>query len=459
VDNEGGNDPSFQEGLQSLRRLVNIKLTDLSKTIELRKNDGFEAAKQEVLSNKGKQAMDDIRATVHTLKDQQRQVLNNQYKNVDQKSSNVLWYIILLSSVGFLILALLVGMIASLINKMREREQSLSAILDNAGDGIITSNEVIRSANQAAHKIFNYPAKSMVGKSMKSIFPNLDIFDKENAKGLKSRVIETIAKCGQGSKKVVEVAQNVISLLTKNLTVSVVKDLTGEKESERKTRDFYTMLAHEIRMPISSILSSLTTLKEGRAGALTLEGKQIVRVTHAEAERLQRLMNDFLDIKKIETGKLELKKEFVQSNDLIKSALVSLDIYAEQHQVKLIIKPALNSEIFCDKERIKQVLINLISNAIRFSPQGGEVILKFNKTQNDHFRFSITDKGPGIASENIPKLFGLFEQTDLAERTRRGGTGLGLAISKALVEKHGGNVGVESEIGKGSTFWFELPKS
>ncbi len=175
-----------------------------------------------------------------------------------------------------------------------------------------------------------------------------------------------------------------------------------------------------------------------------------------ECDRLVRLINDILDIRKIEAGKLELKLEGLKSGDFIEQTLEHLNSLAFEHKVTLRADTATNMEINADKDRLTQILTNLISNAIKFSPEEGEVLVRVAR-DNDNLRFSVMDRGVGISIANQQKLFRLFQQVDSTDSRPKGGTGLGLAISKALVEQHGGRIGVDSQEGEGSTFWFTIP--
>jgi len=236
-------------------------------------------------------------------------------------------------------------------------------------------------------------------------------------------------------------------------------DISERKEAERRVSEFYSSVSHELRTPLTSIRGSLSLMEGGRAGQLPPRAVQLIKIARAESERLVRLINDILDIKKIEAGKLELRLSQTKPSDLIDKCLSTLKPVADSAEVSFVREILVDDAISCDIDRCLQVLTNLVSNAIKYSNEGQSIIVKTTRSSEQLIRFSVTDHGIGIAQNQLHKLFGLFQQVDSSDsRSQQGGTGLGLAISKAIVEEHGGNIGVYTEIGEGATFWFELPE-
>lgn len=159
----------------------------------------------------------------------------------------------------------------------------------------------------------------------------------------------------------------------------------------------------------------------------------------------------------MESGQLELHKTQIEPQKLVSSTIDAIAGMAAEANVTLKSAIGTKCRIFGDNERLMQVLTNLISNAIKFSPEGSQVTVTAETRPNDMLRFCVSDNGPGIQADQMHKLFGKFKQLDSSDTRRKGGTGLGLAISKSIVEQHDGKIGVESEVGKGSRFWFDLP--
>ena len=240
-------------------------------------------------------------------------------------------------------------------------------------------------------------------------------------------------------------------------TLAIIRDVSERKLVDRMKNEFISVVSHELRTPLTSIRGSLGLLKAGVAGPLGSQVGELIGIAHSNSERLVRLINDILDIEKIEAGKLELSLSDLDPARLVQTTLDGLGGLAEQSMVRLRSEVTTTDHVRGDEDRLVQVLTNLVSNAIKFSPPDGDVAVRAERTAAGWLRFEVRDRGPGIAAEHLGKLFGKFQQLDSSDSRRKGGTGLGLAISKAIVEKHGGRVGVTTEVGQGSTFWVELP--
>jgi PAS domain S-box-containing protein len=238
--------------------------------------------------------------------------------------------------------------------------------------------------------------------------------------------------------------------------VGIVHDISERKEMERRVSEFYSTVSHELRTPLTSIRASLGLLEGGIAGVLPDKAKKLVDIARAESDRLIRLINDILDIRKIEAGRLELKQRPLKARKVVDVTLQGTAGMAHEYGVKLVSIVETEREIFADQDRVVQVLTNLVSNAIKYAPRHGDVTVKV-AGHGAFCRYSVTDKGPGIPEDQLHKLFGLFQQLDSTDTRQKGGTGLGLAISKAIVEQHGGTISVNTKHGEGSTFYFDIP--
>ena len=244
--------------------------------------------------------------------------------------------------------------------------------------------------------------------------------------------------------------------------VIAFQDITVRKESENRVSEFYSTVSHELRTPLTSIRGALRLLEGGKGGEITEKGMKLVKMGRTECDRLVRLINDMLDIRKIEAGKLELRPILLKASMPVSEALENLAPYAAENHVKLKSDIGEDFEFKADQDRLTQILTNLISNAIKFSPADGQVLIKVGEGSTfadgrKSVRFAVIDDGCGISEAAQQKLFGLFQQVDSSDSRAKGGTGLGLAITKALVEQHNGKIGIISKEKEGSTFWFELP--
>ncbi|MBU6450332.1 MAG: PAS domain S-box protein [Cyanobacteria bacterium REEB67] len=238
----------------------------------------------------------------------------------------------------------------------------------------------------------------------------------------------------------------------------VARDINERKEAERRVSEFYSTVSHELRSPLTSIRGSLGLIENGIVGDVSAQALTFVTIARSESDRLIRLINNILDLRKIEAGKLELKVADVAVDELVQSAVSGLEGMAGEGAVKLTGPPSTGQILPLDRDLINQVLTNLISNAIKFSPADGQVEVSLDVSNDHSIRFAVHDQGPGIPAAQAHKLFGKFQQLDSSDTRSKGGTGLGLAIAKAIVEQHGGAIGVDSVEGEGATFWFTLPR-
>ncbi len=242
--------------------------------------------------------------------------------------------------------------------------------------------------------------------------------------------------------------------------ISVVaqgQDVTRQLEAERMKKEFTSTLSHELRTPLTSIIGSLQLINSGVLVDLEKDVAELTAVAERNGTRLLDLINDLLDIEKIESGKLTLTSEVFDLGELVRESLVLNKAFAERFKVRFELKeqPAQRS-VHADRKRLLQVMTNLLSNAAKFSPEGGSVDVTL-EALGGRLRVGVHDRGPGIPEAFRGRIFGRFAQADSTAARQKSGTGLGLAISKRLVEMMQGRIGFEPREGGGTTFWFELP--
>jgi two-component system phosphate regulon sensor histidine kinase PhoR len=238
--------------------------------------------------------------------------------------------------------------------------------------------------------------------------------------------------------------------------VVLFHDITDLKKLEQMRKDFVANVSHELKTPITSIIGFSETLLENEEDTdLTLKFLSIILY---ESKRLQNLVHDLLELSKIEQPNYSIPLMSIQLAPLIKESLPSLEKRAQEKQIQLTSTYKTNMSILGDPSRIKQIIVNLVSNAIAYTPKGGHINLVV-KEQGEWVVLDVVDSGLGIETQEIPRIFERFYRVDRARSRESGGTGLGLAIVKHLVEAHGGKIDVLSEVGKGSTFSIHFQKA
>lgn len=248
---------------------------------------------------------------------------------------------------------------------------------------------------------------------------------------------------------------------------ALTSDISDRKAIERMKDEFISVVSHELRTPLTSIHSSLKILATGKLGSLSSQGERMLKIADEQTERLVHLVNNVLDLQRIQSGKITMNKQGCKAEDLMVETVQSMKTFAQEQGIKLFFKPS-KFVVWADRDYIIQTLTNLVSNAIKFSPSNSSVILsaEIDSRHNydsknksiSYITFAVQDRGQGIPQDRLETIFERFQQVDSSDSRKKGGTGLGLAICRQIVEGHGGQIWAESCLEKGSTFYFTLPE-
>lgn len=353
---------------------------------------------------------------------------------------------------------------------LRHSEDRYTALTNNAYDAIFlldTSTLSVIESNISASKLFGCSAKELQEippyQRSPKIQPDGQTSEEKGPKFLE-RAIQGIPQVfewrhtrADGSFFDSEVSLSRVVSNNKIHILAIIRDISERKRIDRMKDEFISTVSHEIRTPLTSIRGSLGLLHGGMVGTLPEKAAELVSIAHSNTERLLNIVNDLLDMQKLESGSVELHMEPIQLLPFLQQAIESNNAYAESHNVALkLIPPEEDITVKIDEHRLMQVMNNLLSNASKFSPEGEEVICRIEE-EADHVCIQVIDQGPGVPEEFIPHLFKRFSQADGYSTRKTGGTGLGLSISKNIVEKHNGKLEYKRD-DKGSCFWFRLPK-
>jgi PAS domain S-box-containing protein len=238
--------------------------------------------------------------------------------------------------------------------------------------------------------------------------------------------------------------------------VGITEDITDSLAIEKMKNEFISIVSHELRTPLAAIHGSLGLIASGVLQNQPETAQQMLRIASTDTERLVRLVNDILDLERLEAKKFNLAKRWCDAAELMVQSVTTLQPLAVQNNIKLLVLPS-SVQMWADPDRIIQTLVNLVSNAIKFSPPKTTVTLSAQE-QPDLVLFTVQDQGRGIPHDKLETIFARFQQVDASDSRDKGGTGLGLSICRSIIQQHGGKIWAESLLGKGSTFYFTLPQ-
>jgi PAS domain S-box-containing protein len=350
----------------------------------------------------------------------------------------------------------------------KQAKGRLEATFDTVMDAIITidARGIVQSANAATEALFGYAPSELRGQNVRSLMP--DPYAGEHD-GYLARYLETnerrvigigrevTGRRKDGSTFPAELAVSEMRVNDERQFVGLVRDIEERKRVQQMKDEFISTVSHELRTPLTSIRGSLGLVLGGAMGELESEVKDLLEIACRNTDRLTRLINDILDIEKIEAGRMDFTIGPVDLAQLVDDAIEANRAYAEQFGARYEIGAAPGDvRVLADPDRLMQVITNLLSNAAKFSPDS-EVITIDTEVRDGMARVSVTDRGEGIPEEFRDRVFQKFTQASSSDTRRVGGTGLGLSICKAIMEQMHGAIAFETETGKGTRFYFDIP--
>jgi PAS domain S-box-containing protein len=341
------------------------------------------------------------------------------------------------------------------------------AMIDNTAEIICSLDETyrLREINKAVQKRLGYKPDELIGTNVQSLIHPDDkdetYRELEFCKNTVEEVsIETRLRRADGKYTHYECTTK---WSPENRSMScVMHDVTERKEAEKLKQEVLAMVSHDLRAPLTSLGMTLDMVTEGVVGNLDPRGEKLINRAKYSVSSLITMINDLIDVERFEAGGIKLNYEETPATDLTAQALELVIQEAERKKISLTADVE-NFRLRVDKERLSRVVMNLVNNAIKFTPEGRSILvtarLLRSKSGRPFAEFQIVDQGPGIAEDKLDLVFEKFKQAGTGSEGERVGSGLGLAICKAIVEAHNGNIGVNSRLGEGSSFWFRVPQA
>jgi len=476
-----------QPALTEIESLVVRKFAELRETVRLHDAGDHAAALALVRTGEGRELTTKIRGAALRMMEQQRYVTARVTSN--STSTNIwlllvnlagLALIIVLATISVIIMRRTAGKdlaesesrtseLRSIMNDRKDAEKHLAlmearyhGLLEAAPDTMVVVNHTgeIVLLNLQAEKEFGYRRDELLGQNINKIIPER-VAERLIAKGPRASLPLEIGTERQltgrrkdGGEFPIEI---MLSPLESAERILVIRDISVRRQTERLKDEFVATVSHELRTPLTSISGSLGLLTGQWASKLPESAARLLKIAHTNSQRLARLLNDILDIEKLESGHVVFNLSKVPLRSLVEHAIEDNRGFATSYGVQVRLD-AVSADVYvnADPDRLAQVITNLLSNAIKFSPADREVLVAVEKNA-DIVRLTVRDHGSGIPDDFKLHIFEKFAQADATNTRQKGGTGLGLSIVKQIIERLGGKVGFEDAAGGGTTFYVDLP--
>jgi len=342
-----------------------------------------------------------------------------------------------------------------------EEKEKLASILSNMNDGLIATDDdgKVILINRRAKQILQINEDAALGKSLPEVLGITKETMKELEIGAEPVMLLPIYHEGEEEHLSMKVSFTTVYSKEKGSagTIAMLQDVTDQEKLEESRREFVANVSHELRTPLTTIKSYLEALEDGALEEPQLAGK-FVNVTRNETERMIRLVTDLLQLSRLDSKQAIIGREITDVAEMLEEVADRFAFQLEQRDIAIDVhvEPAVK-EIMLDRDRIDQVLDNLVSNAIKYTPDGGHISLNARRPDAKLLEISVQDTGIGIPKKDLTRIFERFYRVDKARSRNMGGTGLGLSIAREIVRAHGGTIQLESEFGQGTKVTFTLP--
>lgn len=463
---------SGRQRVAAFSRLAEAKFAEMDQVINLERSGRSARARARVAGGQGMRLMNAFRYEIDALRREQDQSIRDNVQ-ADRRRSEVTERIVLILFIGLLMgtgVSLLLmrryGKVRkSLMATLSEEALRERAILEAALDAVLVVGRDLRieRANSAAAEVFGTGAASALkGRRLDSVFDpswseaieaDLAALDRPDARAGLRREATGLRADGSGFPVEVSISR----ARTKDpRALLYVRDISERREVERLKDEFVSTVSHELRTPLTSIAGSLGLIAGGAAGALPPRASRLIAIAQSNSQRLVRLINDVLDLEKLEAGTLSFQFANVDLGEVAVKAAEGLKGYASQLGVEIRVQAEEPAPIRGDSDRLVQIATNLMSNAAKYSPRGGVVQVRITR-ENDLARLSVRDRGPGVPAAFRDRLFSRFAQADASDSRGKSGAGLGLYIARQIAERHGGRLWFESPDDGGALFHLDAP--
>lgn len=464
---------ALQTRLSALHRLSDEKRAFVDEVILLVERGDAERARRLVSEGRGKEIMDALRLEIAGMDAQEREQLLQRTDMADAALLRVQRLNAAISTALFLVLALAIWLAArsfsegtKALRRLEDLSKRQEAIFDSASDGMVVLNPSgsIESLNPAAATMYGYEPDELIRRDIGTLFEiapdrgEVETFLKRLERGEGAgKVQEFLAARKDGATFPVEVTVSPVRLADRTVFLALIRDVSERRQVEQMKSEFVSTVSHELRTPLTSIAGSLGLVTGGAAGQVPEQALRLIEIAKSNCTRLVRLINDILDIEKIESGNMRFDVAPLRLGPFLEQAMQANRAFAAEHGVGLALEAVPpGATVIADEDRLMQVMTNLLSNAAKFSPAGETVRISVRPLDR-RYRITVADHGPGIADEFREKIFGKFAQADSSSSRQKGGTGLGLSIVREIVNRMRGSVSFDSEPGNGTAFHVDLP--